>query len=38
MEKKFVKPEMEIIIFNTEDIIVASGQRGGIQEDEVELP
>ena len=32
MEKKYVKPEMEITIFDTEDIIVTSG--GSTQEED----
>lgn len=32
MEKKMQKPEMEIILFNTADVIVASGVRGPIEE------
>lgn len=36
MEKKMQKPEMEIIHFETEDVIVASG--GGTQEDYITDP
>ena len=34
MEKKMQKPEIEVIRFESADVIVASG--GGLQEDDVE--
>ena len=38
MDKKYVTPELEIVEFDTEDVITTSNTRSGNDSDLIELP